>query len=182
MNLDRIKIVLVLFAIFASLNTILAIYSQSQFGGPECTNPPCANRSPLAIYSTISVPISVATWLIFGATFALWRRSSSNIIRFSMMKAGFDRSVYDLMVKMRGSSSRLSILQSLIQAPHHRNELSEITGIDWKEVDRQIGLLERYGFVSVEAQAGPVKVYKLTEQGRSLVKLMDELGKNQTSY
>lgn len=98
-----------------------------------------------------------------------------------MMKAGFDRNVYDLMVKMRGSSSRLSILQSLVQAPRHRNELSEMTGIDWKEVDRQIGLLERYGFVSVEAQAGPVKVYRLTDQGRSLVKLMDELEKSQTS-
>jgi len=96
-----------------------------------------------------------------------------------MMKAGFDKSVYDLMVKMRGSGSRLSILQSLVQSPHHRNELSEMTGIDWKEVDRQIGLLWQHGFVSVDAQAGPVKMYKLTEQGRSLVKLMDEWEKSQ---
>lgn len=96
-----------------------------------------------------------------------------------MMKAGFDRRVYDLMVKMRGSSSRLSILQSLVETAHHRNELSEMTGIDWKEVDRQIGLLEQYGFVSVESQAGPIKVYRLTDQGRALVNLLNELGQDQ---
>lgn len=83
------------------------------------------------------------------------------------------------MVKMRGAGSGLSILHTLTEAPRHRNELSEITGIDWKEVDRQIGLLQRYGFVSVEAQAGPVKMYKLTEQGRSLVNLLDEMETNQ---
>jgi DNA-binding HxlR family transcriptional regulator len=59
--------------------------------------------------------------------------------------------------------------------------LFRLTGIDWKEVDRQIGLLEQYGFVSVDAQEGPIKLYKLTEQGRMLVKLLDEPGKNQPS-
>ncbi len=98
-------------------------------------------------------------------------------MRFSIMKAGFDRTVYDLMVRMRGSASRLSILQGLLESPRHRNELSEITGIDWKEIDRQIGLLEQYGFVSVDTQAGPIKIYKLTEQGRLLLRLMDELGR-----
>ena len=93
------------------------------------------------------------------------------------MKAGFDRSVYDLMVKMRGSGSRLSLLQSLNQASRHRNELSEMTRNDWKEVDREIGLLEKHGFDTVETQAGPIKIYRLTGHGRSLVRLMDELRK-----
>jgi DNA-binding HxlR family transcriptional regulator len=113
---------------------------------------------------------------VFGLALAFWRQQGSgNSLRFSLTKAGFDKGTYDLMVKMRGAGSRFSILSTLTEAPRHRSELSEITGIDWKEVDRQIGLLQRYGFVSVEAQAGPVKMYKLTEQGRSLANLLIEI-------
>ncbi|SRR5579875_1153752 len=182
MNPDRVRAVIVILAIFAAFNTILVLYLSSlSYAGPACqTPPPCVTKPPaLAFYESAGPFISIASWLIFGVTLAYWRRGTSNPVRLSMMKAGFDKSVYDLMVKMRGSGSRLSILQSLVEAPRHRNQLSEITGIDWKEVDRQVGLLEKYGFLSVNAQAGPVKEYKLTEQGRLLVKLMDELVKNQ---
>ena len=132
----------------------------------------------LSLYLSISIPISVGSWTAFGIAVTVWRQTSSNAIRSSMLKAGFDRTVYDLMIKMRGSSSRLSILQTLIEAPRHRNEVAQMTGMDWKEVDRQVGLLEKYGFVEVETKAGPVKMYKLTGQGISLVKLMNEMAKS----
>jgi DNA-binding HxlR family transcriptional regulator len=179
---NRIVVALVFLAIFASANTILAIYFQFQSSaGPACSTTPCVTRtSTISLYQVLSVPFSVGSWFAFGLTAAFWKRGSSNSIRSSMIRAGFDRKVYDLMVKMRGSGSRLSILQTLTEAPRYRNELSQITGIDWKEVDRQVGLLERFGFVSVETKAGPVKMYKLTEQGILLVKLMDEMGKSRS--
>jgi DNA-binding HxlR family transcriptional regulator len=179
-KLDRFSAVLIFLGIFALVNTILAVYLNSSVSGvANCTIATCENHESFAIlYTNFSVPLSIVSWLAFGFGLALWKRSNNgNVIRFSMSNAGFDRSVYDLMVKMRGSGSRLSLLHSLVQAPHHRNELSEMTGIDWKEVDRQLRLLERYEFVSVETQAGPIKIYKLTDQGRSLLKLMDEIGK-----
>ena len=78
------------------------------------------------------------------------------------------------MVKMRGSTSRLALLRGL-ETPRHRNELSEITGIDWKEVDRQLGVFEKYGLAKVYVSSGTIKMYQLTEHGRLLLQLMDEL-------
>ena len=78
------------------------------------------------------------------------------------------------MVKMRGGNSRLELLRNL-ESPKQRNELSQLTGIDWKEVDRQVNLLHSYGLVSVYAETGSVKIYKLTEQGQLILKLIGEL-------
>lgn len=77
---------------------------------------------------------------------------------------------------MRGGNSRLELLRNL-ETPKQRNELTQITGIDWKEVDRNIGLLLSYGLVSIYAESGSVKIYKLTEQGRLLLKLIDEMNR-----
>ena len=78
------------------------------------------------------------------------------------------------MIGMRGGTSRLTLLQQMA-APRHRQELSELTGIDWKEVDRELGLLEKYGLVKIYAQSGTVRLYQVTEQGSLLVKLIEEL-------
>lgn len=82
------------------------------------------------------------------------------------------------MIKMRGGSSRLTLLQHL-DSPKHRFELSEVTGIDWKEVDRQIGVLEKHMLIKMYAQSGAVKLYEMTEQGRLLLKVIDELNSSE---
>lgn len=122
----------------------------------------------------ISIPVSIGSWTGFGITFVLWRGSYG---RSSIwQKSGLDKNVYDLIVKMRGGNSRLQLLRSL-DSPKQRNELTLLTGIDWKEVDRNIGLLLSYGLVSIYAESGSVKIYKLTEQGRLLLKLIDEMNR-----
>ncbi len=78
------------------------------------------------------------------------------------------------MMGMRGASFRLSLLQNM-EDPRHRLELSEITGIDWKEVDRQLSVLEKYGLAKMHAQSGSVKLYQVTEHGKLLLKLVQEL-------
>jgi len=87
---------------------------------------------------------------------------------------GFDGDVYNLMIGMRGSSSRLALLESM-ETPRHRLELSEITGIDWKEVDRQVAVLEKFGLVKVHAQSGTMRLFQITEQGKVIIKLVEEL-------
>jgi len=47
--------------------------------------------------------------------------------------------------------------------------------MDWKEVDRQLRVLENYGLVHVIAQSGTVKMYQITERGLVLMKLIDDL-------
>ena len=70
---------------------------------------------------------------------------------------------------------RHSELLENMESPKHRHELSELTGIDWKEVDRQLSVMEKYGLVKVQVQSGTVKLYQVTEQGRLLLKLVEEL-------
>jgi predicted ArsR family transcriptional regulator len=95
-------------------------------------------------------------------------------IKNVFLKRGLSSDVFNLMVGMRGGTSRLALLQSL-ETPRHRQELAEVTGIDWKEVDRELGILEKYGLVKMYAQSGSVKLYQTTEQGGLLVKLIEEL-------
>jgi DNA-binding HxlR family transcriptional regulator len=123
----------------------------------------------LSFFWAYSPHLSVITWGVIGATM-LYGRSGRGIFA----RKGFEGDVYDLMVKMRGSSSRLSLLKSL-EEPKHRLELAEVTGIDWKEVDRQLKVLENYGLARVSAQSGAVKLYQITEQGRVLLKLINDL-------
>jgi len=123
----------------------------------------------LWILGWLSLPLAAVGWASAGLV-VYWRRSARQLWR----RSGFGDDVFDLMVRMRGAGSRLVLLRFL-EAPRHRMELSQLSGLDWKEVDRETGLLERYELIAVYAESGSVKVYKLTEQGRLLLKLTDEL-------
>ena len=68
-----------------------------------------------------------------------------------------------------------------LETPRHRFDLASVTGMDWKEVDRQLAILENYGLVKVYAQSGSVKLYQMTEHGRMLLRLMDDLANRRTS-
>jgi predicted transcriptional regulator len=87
---------------------------------------------------------------------------------------GFDRDVFRLMITMKGARSRLTLLKYLGE-PRHKSELSTLSGLDWKEVDRELKLLEHFGLISLHVQSGSVRIYKLSEQGKLLLKLIAEL-------
>lgn len=120
--------------------------------------------------------LSAAGWSAVALIVVQGRFSRKSQIRSAFLKRGLGSDVFDLMVGMRGGNSRLALLQSL-ETPRHRQELSEATGIDWKEVDRELGILEKYGLVKVYAQSGSVRIYQTTEQGGLLVKLLEELNR-----
>ena len=155
----------------ASTSAIFIIGAQSYATSQSGATNSASNH--VAIYDSYGafIPISIASWLGFGVVLAFWRGSYG---RSAWRKAGLDKNVYDLMVKMRGGNSRLRLLRNL-ESPRQRNELSQLTGMDWKEVDRQVYLLQSYGLVSVYAESGSVKMFKLTEQGHLFLKLMGEL-------
>jgi len=67
------------------------------------------------------------------------------------------------------------MLLSYLGEPRQRAELSKLSGLDWKEVDRELGLLQRFGLITLYAQSGSVKLYKLSEQGKLILKLIMEL-------
>ena len=165
---------LISLAVVALASTIVVVYSLLIFQAPYSTNA-SGGTSGIPVYRpyslSVSIPIAITSWVGFGVVFAFWR---GNYGRSIWRKAGLDKNVYDLIVKMRGGNSRLELLRNL-ESLKQRNELTLLTGIDWKEVDRNIGLLLSYGLVSVHVESGAVKIYKLTQQGQLLLKLVDEL-------
>jgi len=163
--LRRLIAVLLLLAAFGSFETVIALLSAEFLGGASQQAP----LGPFAFLWAYAPPLSIITWAVIVVT-AVYSRSGRSIFA----RKGFEDDVYRLMVKMRGSGSRLTLLKSM-EEPKHRLELAEITGIDWKEVDRQLKVLENYGLARVAAQSGSVKLYQITEQGRLLLKLIDDL-------
>ncbi|MCL4518508.1 MAG: hypothetical protein M1587_04850 [Thaumarchaeota archaeon] len=157
----------------ALASTVSALYIFEKY---TCHSTICAgsaaNPPPEFSLYSISASTAVVVWVVFGfALFASWK---GQFDRGAWKEAGFDRGVYELMVKMRGGNSRLELLRSL-ESPKQRNELSQVTGIDWKEVNRQVNLLLSYGLVSTLAESGSVKIYRLTEQGQLLLKLISQM-------
>ncbi len=119
--------------------------------------------------------MAALSWAIVGVAFIVDRNG-----RRTLKKAGVDDNVYDLMVKMKGAGSRLELLRSM-DTPKHRSELAQVTGLDWKEVDRDLDLLEKYGIVAVYAESGAIKMYGLTQQGKLLLSLLGEMLKKADS-
>jgi len=168
-------------SVFASLETLLAIVAAltpvtvipGPSGPPGQAIPGGLHSNPVFGYS---VPLSVVGWVAIGLIVFQGKASGSrrSQVRGLFSKRGFGSDIYDLMMGMRGAGSRVSLLQNM-ESPKHRLELSELTGIDWKEVDRQLGVLEKYGFVKVYAQSGNMKLYQSTENGKLLLNLLGEL-------
>jgi len=63
------------------------------------------------------------------------------------------------------------MLDALSQ-PKDRMRLARELGLDWKAVDYQIGLLNNHGLVHEEYASGRVRIYRLSESGRSLIELL----------
>jgi DNA-binding transcriptional ArsR family regulator len=174
--LRKLRLALWILFAFASLETILAFdYSLFSAAGPSLVtwggfNPqqPAPLQNVLLPFWRDSLSLSAFSWAIFGVTF--YRKGISRKWR----ELGFDKEVFQLMINMRGAKSRLTLLNYLGE-PRQRAELSKLSGLDWKEVDREIDLLKRFGLITLYAESGSVKLYKLSEQGRLMLKLIVEL-------
>jgi len=171
---NRRNVLLYALASFASLESVLTI--AVALAGPTSGAVHVGGGGPSNPLIAYAPPLSIAGWVAVGLVVfqgrATGRRSR---VKSAFAKMGFGSDVYELMVGMRGAGSRVSLLQNM-ESPKHRLELSELTGIDWKEVDRQLNVLEKYGLVKMYAQSGTVKLYQVTEQGKLLLRLVEELG------
>jgi predicted transcriptional regulator len=185
-NVRRISYLRAILIAFACFETVLAFAYLISVATAVITSgnasflqlPQDQVKSPLGFLWSNSVPLTVAGWASVGLV-TWWKRDPPR----EWKDAGLDRETFDLMVRMRGAASRLAILRYL-DSPKHRSAIAEITGTDWKEVDRQLNLLCKFGLVSVAAEAGAMKMYELTEHGKLmltlLVRLNNKIEKNAT--
>lgn len=175
--------VLILLA-FACLETFLAFDyavfvktgnspANSALGLGQLQTSSSSQNAVQTIFWRNSLPLAASSWTVLCVTF--FRQGISRRWR----SLGFDRDVFRLMVTMKGARSRLTLLNYLSE-PRHKSELSTLTGLDWKEVDRELTVLLRFGLISLHIQSGSVKIYKLSEQGRLLLKLVEEVSGTRT--
>ncbi|MCS7139023.1 MAG: hypothetical protein NZ873_03115 [Crenarchaeota archaeon] len=91
-----------------------------------------------------------------------------------MEKAWLRRAGFRIIHEYEGRGTRLNLLRSL-SSPKDRAQLANELGLDWKTIDRQIQILNKYGFVREQATYGRIKVYELTPLGLILLRLIHDL-------
>ncbi|MCL5068114.1 MAG: hypothetical protein M1368_07160 [Thaumarchaeota archaeon] len=118
------KILAIVLFIFALFETIIAVISLVV--SPSCSFAWACLQNSTTFFATFvrySIPASIASWSAFGVVAAaLWRTS---IAKYRWNESGFSKDAYNLMIKMRGASSRLALLRNL-STPRHRAELSKV--------------------------------------------------------
>ncbi len=102
------------------------------------------------------------------ATITPWRRRTREL-----ESAGLDLSDVELLLGRRGGTSRLAMMREL-ETPQYRGRMAELTGLDWKEVDRNMRLLQSHHLVSEVSQIASIKLYALTAEGRRLLGFIED--------
>ena len=120
-----------------------------------------------------SVALAPGSWVLVGGMW-IWRGR----MRSLWTDFGFDSDVFGLFVKMKGGKTRIRLLDAL-SLPKDRLQLAQELGLDWKGVDRHLVLLKKYGFVDDKIAYGKVRMYELTPLGVSLLRLLQELSREE---
>lgn len=113
-----------------------------------------------------SLTLSMGVWVWKGRTRMAWTNT------------GFDKDVFKLLMRMKGGTSRLKVLNALSAAPKDRLQLSRELNLDWKTIDRHIAILHNHGLIEERGTfANNIKIFVLTDRGKALTKLVDDLTK-----
>ena len=168
--LDASIVALFVFSLVTSILAILqfTIYSGAGPFVPVGTHPSFWDSAYLQLRqgSTYAAPLGwaglVSMWIWRGHTRSKWER------------LGYDKDAFQLMTRMKGAATRLKLLESL-DTPMDRYQLANRLGLDWKSIDRQTEVLGRYGLIREQEAYGRVKMYSITENGRTMLSLVKEL-------
>ncbi len=169
-----------LVAVVSTATWLYALYSLSETEMREPAAPLRAEAQPPVdnriVLMNASSYIAAAAWGGLAAALAY-----KGIVRSIWSKSMFDYSVFKLLVKMRGSVTRMKILQTL-EKPMNRQQLANELGIDWKAIDRHIELLINYRLIrEIDEGNGRVKQYVLTEDGKRVLELLEKLSQISTT-
>jgi len=116
-----------------------------------------------------SLPLSIVSWISVGAL--VWRGKIKKII----LENGFDYDLFFTMLKMKGSITRLNILNSLTY-PKNRKQIAETLEIDWKAVDRHVNILLKHQLINEMTKVGNSMFYIRNEKGNKLLEVLNKNG------
>lgn len=124
----------------------------------------------LLVRSSETLPLWASTfsWLLTGyELFAERKKKITKILKNRPVVKGDHWNVYRIFKRI-GGARRLTIMGALT-VPRQRNEIARITETDWKEVDRNIRILESANLVRERSVKKTYPLYELTEEGMKLL-------------
>lgn len=131
--------------------------------------------SPVFLFQWIYVNspyLATSSWILF--VFALiWKGT----IRSIWSRNGYDYDTFKLFVKMRGSPTRVRILQNLF-VPKNRSQLANECGVDWKAIARHVDTLIKHNFIKEIIMYGNARYLMITDEGKKVLELLNN---NQTN-
>jgi DNA-binding transcriptional ArsR family regulator len=127
---------------------------------PQPTSQILPGGSPI-IATPSSIQSEEDAWIWRGKVRSLWE------------SVGFDSGIFELFMRMKGAKTRLSLLEAM-STPKDRMQLAQELGVDWKAVDYHIVRLSKCGLVREDLAFGKVKLYRLTNLGETLLRLLGE--------
>jgi DNA-binding MarR family transcriptional regulator len=167
------------FAVLTTALLMLQALGIFPFASPASWSP---NRPPvLTAYFVLGALQSRSLLLAplgWGAVLGVWIWRGRT--KTQWMKRGLDRSSFRLLLQMRGSATRITILNSL-STPRDRFQLSEELGLDWTTVDYHIKVLLKHGLISEKTAYGSVKFYQLTPTGSVLLRALGDMNKEENA-
>ncbi len=84
---------------------------------------------------------------------------------------GYDYDTFKMMTKMRGSPTRIKLLNSL-NVPKNKLQLAKELELDWKAIDNHMKVLQRNDFVKEVTTIGTATYYMISEKGTNILKLL----------
>jgi DNA-binding transcriptional ArsR family regulator len=120
-------------------------------------------------FSAHSLVLTPISWLMVGGVW-IWRGR----LKSRWEGLGFDSDVFRLFMKMKGGKTRIMLLNAL-NNPKDRYQLAKELGLDWRAVDQHIVTLSRHGLVSDEVAYGKVRMYRLTQSGKLMLQLLEDI-------
>ena len=121
-------------------------------------------------YPYLIFPLLLATfgWLISGyELFTIRKKSISRVILKEVSGKGDGWALYNTF-KGKGGARRLAMME-ILETPMIRSEIADIVGMDWKEVDRNIKILESVDLVKTQYSHGSTSVFELTNKGKNVL-------------
>lgn len=89
-------------------------------------------------------------------------------------RLGLDRDSFRLLLQMKGSNTRTTILKSLL-TPKDRFQLSKELDLDWTTIDYHVQVLLKHDLISERTAFGSVKLYQLTATGSTLLRALEDM-------
>jgi hypothetical protein len=147
---------------------------------------PDANTNPGADFSRDTAPIAPQqteqmsdtmfessayilpiTWGAVGGTL-IWRGK----VRSAWSKQGYDYDTFKLVTKMRGSPTRIRLLNAINNSSKNKLQLAKELDVDWKTIDNHIVMLLQSRLVEERTVVGTSKYYAITHDGAKVLTLL----------